>query len=211
MNQRKNRERETRDTIAWGNALADFPEHAQLIAQLISEWNIVEFHFANLLSLMLSAPAPIVSPMIFSIVNNRGRLDVIDAAILRLTSDDEEKGIIAGLLKEARAVLAIRNEYTHAIYVAHTTPKKTKLETVSMKNYHAGKPSMQAVSLGTLTKEVARVVQLAADIFAVFNARRGLVISPTSPLLGASTPPEPDSVYVHRLPRPRKPPRSSAK
>jgi len=152
------------ETIGWGSVLAGFPEEALWIAQIIEEWNVVEFELAHLLSNMLAAPAPIVFPMIFAINNNRGRLDVIEPAVTRLAKTPEEKVEVTGLMLEARSVLNVRNGYTHAIYICSTTSKRKQLQAVNLKNFHKGKESRIPVKLGQLRKDLIRITKLADDI-----------------------------------------------
>jgi hypothetical protein len=165
------------ETITWGSVLREFPEEAQLIAQIISEWNVVEFEFVNLLSTMLRAPAPIISPMVFAIANNRGRLDVMEAALVRL-ADGEELPKLVALLKEARAVLDRRNSYTHAVYVSSTTPRRKQLQAMSFKALHANKPDRIAIHRKELAKDVARTTALIDELrFGWLNK----VFAPTPP------------------------------
>jgi len=193
-------EKASEKTIEWGGALAEFPEYACLIAQLITEWNVVEFHFVNLLSAMLGAPKPIVSPMVFALHNNRGRLDVMEAALIRLAEGDEVKQLLVALIQEAREVLNIRNTYTHALYVIQRSAKKSQLQMQVFKDYHAGKgQSRRPVSLTDLRNAVYRSERLTGDLFNLFTATVGVLPLAESHEAGLPAHPPSHQVFRHNL------------
>ena len=181
-----------------------------LFRSLITEWNVIEFNFVNLLSAMLKAPIPIVSPMVFALANNRARLDVMDVATTRLAADPEMKHLITELFAEARAVLKIRNDYTHGLYVIQTSARNTLLQMQDFHDYHAGKKqSRRTITAKTLVSEVERAEELAGDIFLVFQAVVGALPLRASHESGVPSPPGTEQVYHRRIGKRRMPPQSS--
>jgi hypothetical protein len=99
--------------------LEEFPEHAKLIAYIVSEWTALE-HKLALLTMFAANHAPerfAIRSMIYAIESSKARLDAMHAAMLSLAqSEGIQVSALSTMFDGARQLLTQRNRYAHAMY-----------------------------------------------------------------------------------------------
>ena len=97
--------------------LTQHPEHANVIANIIARWNVIEDLFQHLFALFVGNNDLVLMDQIFGSLNSsKARLDILDSSGKHALVNNKNLPEFIELIQSLQVRLKKRNTYAHGIY-----------------------------------------------------------------------------------------------